>query len=92
MPSRLTILDDLRAVLRDFQGREYAAPIDDQTCFFADLGFASIDAVILGEQLEQYYDCSLPFHQFLSDAAMRGAEDVRVGELADFLSRAVPEP
>ena len=79
-------LDDLAALLADFQGREYSEPIGRETRFFADLGFASIDAVVLGEALEGYYGQRLPFPKFLSMAAQRGAEDLKVGDLADFLA------
>lgn len=84
------ILDDLAEMLRDFQGREYSDPIDRHTRFFGDLGFASIDAVVLGEALEKRYGVKLPFNQLLATLAQQGAEDLEVGELADFLTRHLP--
>jgi acyl carrier protein len=80
------LIEDLAAVLRDFHGREYSAPIDLNTRFFADLGLASIDAVVLGETLEARYGRSLPFGDLMADLGRRTDRDLRVGELVDFLS------
>ena len=55
------ILDDLAVILGNFHGREYSGRIDADTMFFADLGLASIDAVVLGEMLETKYGRKLPF-------------------------------
>jgi acyl carrier protein len=84
------ILADLADLLRDFQGREYSDVIGRRTRFFGDLGFASIDAVVLGEALEKRYGRKLPFNQLLAELGQRQAEDLEVGELADFLSRHLP--
>jgi acyl carrier protein len=80
------ILRDLEGILRDFEGREYSGAIGPQTRFFADLGCASIDAVVLGETLERHYGRPLPFGEFLADLGRRGAQDVTLGELAAFLA------
>jgi acyl carrier protein len=80
------ILGDLAGILSNFQGREYSDPIGRDTLFFGDLGFSSIDAVVLGERLAEFYGAPLPFHKFLADAAARRVQDIRVGELADFLA------
>ena len=53
--SRQAILDDLTGLLRNFDGHEYSGIIGRCTRFFGDLGVASIDAVVLGEKLEQLY-------------------------------------
>jgi len=92
MKTSTDVLADLAALLSNFQGREYSAVIDRQTMFFADLGFASIDAVVLGEKLQEHYSCSIPFNKFLADAAKRNAQDISVGELADFLAGCLETP
>lgn len=81
------ILDDLARVLADFGGREYSGPIDGQTRFFADLGLASIDAVVLAETLQARYGRPLPFAELLADLGRRDDRDLTIGELAAFLSR-----
>ena len=84
------IVVDLASLLGNFQGREYSGPIGRDTLFFADLGFSSIDAVVLGEQLQTMYGQQLPFHEFLAEAAQRNAQDIAVGELADFIAAQGP--
>jgi acyl carrier protein len=79
------IVADLAGILQNFEDREYSGPIGPETRFFADLGFASIDAIILGEKLESYYGQRIPFHKFLAQVMQSGAEDLEVGRLAEFL-------
>jgi acyl carrier protein len=79
------ILNDLAALLRDFDGREYSGAIDRHTRFFGDLGMASIDAVVLGEKLEALYRRKFPFNRLLAELGQRGAQDLELGELVDFL-------
>jgi hypothetical protein len=79
------ILADLAGILRDFHGREYSGPIDRHTRFFSDLALVSIDAVLLGETLERRYGRKLPFNLLLADLGRRQAEDLKLGELVDFL-------
>ncbi|MCA9185982.1 MAG: phosphopantetheine-binding protein [Pirellulaceae bacterium] len=83
------ILVELADLLSNFQGREYSDPITAETTFFGELGFASIDAVVLGETLEATYGQTLPFGAFLSELRDRQVEDLTVGELAEFLSRSL---
>ncbi len=79
------ILADLDRVLGNFNGREYGGPITPQTLLGADLALASIDAVVLGETIELHYGRKLPFGRFLAEIGRRGARDIEVGVLADFL-------
>jgi acyl carrier protein len=89
MNSAADILADLAGMLANFQGREYSGEIRQETLFFGDLGFASIDAVVLGEKLEEFYGRKIAFNRFLADAWRRKAQDISVGELADFLAEHV---
>jgi acyl carrier protein len=79
------LLADLGRILADFQGREYSGAIDASTLFFADLGLASIDAVVLGETLEVHYGRPLPFGELMADLGRRADRDLSIGELAQFL-------
>lgn len=81
------ILDDLARVFADFQGREYSGPIGPETRFFADLGLASIDAVVLGETLQDRYGRPLPFGELMADLGRREDRDLTLGELATFLAQ-----
>jgi acyl carrier protein len=86
-PSLDDVMNDLAAMLRNFHGREYSGAITPRTCFFADLGLASIDAVVLGETLQQRYARRLPFDDFMADLGRRAVRDVEVGELAAFVHK-----
>ncbi len=85
------IMADLARLLSDFQGREYSGPIGPETRFFADLGLASIDAVVLGEALQAHYGRALPFGELLADLGRRADRDLCIGELAAFLHRHLSE-
>ncbi len=81
------VFREIAGLLRNFEGREYSGEIGPQTRFFDDLGCASIDAVVLGEQLEQHFGCPLSFNELLMDLGNRGATDLEIGELAQFVHR-----
>ena len=86
------IMLDLAGMLGNFNGREYGGRITPQTRFSADLGLASIDAVVLGENIEIHYEQKLPFGQFLAELGRQGTRDIEVGVLADFLHEHLNEP
>ena len=81
------ILEDLGELLRNFHGREHSGVLDRETRFFADLGLASIDAVVLGETLETRYGQKLPFGVLMAELGRRVDRDLSLGELTDFLLR-----
>lgn len=81
------LMGDLEDVLRNFHGREFSGPIGPDTWFFADLGLASIDAVVLGEALEERYGRKLPFGELMGELGGRADRDVQLGEFVDFLYR-----
>jgi acyl carrier protein len=85
--SEREILDDLRRVFRDGLGVDPVDPITPTTRFFADLGLASIDAVVLGEELQKRYGRSLPFSDLLAELGAREDRDLTIGELVAFLGR-----
>ncbi|HEY2156090.1 MAG TPA: phosphopantetheine-binding protein [Isosphaeraceae bacterium] len=85
-PGEAAILADLARVFADFHGREYSGPIEFGTRFFADLGLASIDAVVLGETLQERYGRPLPFGELMAELGRRDGRDLALGELASFLA------
>ena len=85
--TRSEILADLARILGDFHGREYSGAIEPETRFFADLGLASIDAVVLGETLQTHYGRPLPFGDLMADLGQRTDRDLKIGELIEFLHR-----
>jgi acyl carrier protein len=88
-PTESEILADVARLLGDFHGREYSGPICTQTRFFADLGLASIDAVVLGENLNRHYGTTLPFADLMAELGRRTDRDLTIGELVAFLRRSL---
>jgi acyl carrier protein len=84
--TRDAVLNDVRGILRDFNGKEYSGDIGPDTLLFADLGLVSIDAVILAETLEQFYQRTFQFNQFLAEIGREGVRDIRLGRLVGFLN------
>jgi acyl carrier protein len=70
-----------------FPDRDITVSTGPETRVFSDLGFASIDLVVLGERLEQFYGRRLPFGPFLAELRKRGADDLELRELVAFLLR-----
>lgn len=86
------ILGDLEEILRDFHGREYSGAFGLETRFFADLGLASIDAVVLGEMLEGRYGQRLPFGDLMATLGSREDRDLKIGEFVEFLETHLAGP
>jgi acyl carrier protein len=80
------IIADLTDVLRQaFPDREYSGPVGVDTRLLGDLGLTSIDLVVLAERLEQFYSRRLAFGPFLAGLRDRGADDLELGEVVNFL-------
>jgi len=86
VPSRTEILDDIIAILSDQIGVRFSSSIDEKTRLFADLGLASIDAVVLSETLQKHYDRPLPFNELMAEIGRRTERDLSIGELIAFLT------
>lgn len=85
MNTKEEVMNDLRTIVASFEDREYSGELTEETLLFADMGFMSIDAVVLGEKLENHFGRTLPFPTFLGELAEKNATDIRVGDLADFI-------
>jgi acyl carrier protein len=85
-PSRTEILDVVSTVLERDLGVQSSSAIDEHTRFFADLGLASIDAVVLGERLQEHYGRPLPFNDLMAEIGRRTERDLSIGELVVFLA------
>jgi acyl carrier protein len=85
VPDRAGILTEVSRLLADHMGVDPSTAIGEDTRFFADLGLASIDAVVLGEALQQHYRRPLPFSDLMADIGRRTDRDLSIGELVAFL-------
>jgi acyl carrier protein len=84
-PDETEILVDLSRIVGERLGRDVSEGLGRETRFFADLGLASIDAVVLGEALQEHYGKPLPFGTLLAELGRRAERDLAIGELVDFL-------
>lgn len=82
------VLRDLAEVMAQaFPDKDLPAQVGPKTRAFADLGLASIELVVLGERLEQFYGRRLPYGPFLASLRNRSADDLELGELIAFLQQ-----
>jgi acyl carrier protein len=74
---------------------EHSTPIGPETLLFSELGFQSLDAVVLGNTLQERYGQPIPFADLLSEIGQRPFTDIRVREWVAFtvrqLQASVPE-
>ena len=85
--SEAELIVELSAILAGDLGLHGLGPLDRETRFFADLGLASIDAVVLAEAIQRRFGRPLPFDALMADLGSRPDRDIEIGELVDFLRR-----
>ncbi len=84
--SREQVKNDLLTMLREWREEwEYAGEVTEETGIFKDLEFESIGAVAFGSAIEEHYNQSLPFAEFLTKARRGQVTDITVGDLLNFL-------
>ena len=76
------MLNLLKELSRDW---EYSGEITPDTFLFADLGFESIDAVILASFVQEHYGRPFPFPELLADIGKRQVRDLKISELVTFI-------
>ena len=70
---------------------DYSAEISTETYIFSELGFQSLDAIILGNSLQEEYGQPIPYAELLSNIGQRSFTDITVGEWIDFTYRHVTQ-
>lgn len=68
---------------------EYEDEITPQTWLVRDLALQSLDVVVLGTTIQNHYEQSLPFAEFLVEVGKREVRDIRVDELVEFVHRSL---
>lgn len=76
------VLSLLNQLARDW---EYSGEITSDTFLFADLGFESIDAVVLTSFVQEHYRRQFPFPLLFAELAQREVKDIQIGELVSFI-------
>ncbi len=56
-----------------------------ETWLVADLGLESIDVVVLGTTIQEHYQQTLPFAEYLSDIGEQEVRDIQVEKFVDFV-------
>jgi acyl carrier protein len=79
----------LQELARDW---EYSTTVGADTGLFADLGYESLDAVVLGTAIQEHYDQPMPFAELLADVGQRQVRELTVGELVSFIEAHLPAP
>jgi acyl carrier protein len=81
------VLDAVLDLLNELSGDwEYDGEIGRDSYFLADLGFESLDIVVLSTLIQQRYG-RLPFAEYLEELGQRPVDerDVSVAELVEFV-------
>jgi acyl carrier protein len=81
------LADVLELVNKLAEDWEYSGEITPDTLVFADLGFESIDAVVLASFIQERYQRQFPFPALLAELGRRDVKDLRLGELVEFIYR-----
>jgi len=76
------VLQLLQELSRDW---EYSKEITGETGLFADLGFESLDAVVLGTAIQEHYQRMMPFAELLADVGQREVRELKIAELVAFV-------
>ena len=63
----------------------YTLDVGADTGLFSDLGFESLDAVVLGTAIQEHYERTMPFAELLAEVGQRKVRDLTVGELVRFV-------
>jgi acyl carrier protein len=86
------IVADLAEMLRQINAWEHGPPIGPATWFAQELGFESINWVVLVEAIETRYQFRFPSQEFLLALRLAGQRDFQVGQLANFIHRQQQRP
>jgi acyl carrier protein len=91
--TRDAIFDHLRQVLNEVASDwDRSEELTGDTLLFSQLGFQSLDIVVLGTALQDFYQREMPFATLFADIGQRETPDLSVGELAEFVREHVTAP
>jgi len=85
-PSRQEILDYLLQKMGELtQDWDYPDPVSPESRLFTELGFESLDAVVLCTAIQEHYQTPMPFAELLAEIGQQ-PRDLSIGELAAFVN------
>jgi len=83
--SRQEILDYLLQKMGELtQDWDYPDPVRPESLLFTELGFESLDAVVLCTAIQEHYQTPMPFAELLAEIGQQ-QRDLSINELADFV-------
>jgi phosphopantetheinyl transferase/acyl carrier protein len=84
-PSRQEILEYLLHKMGELtQDWDYPDPVSAESKLFTELGFESLDAVVLCTAIQEHYQTPMPFAELLAEIGQQ-QRDLSIDELADFV-------
>jgi len=85
-PSRQEILDYLLQKMGELtQDWDYNDPVGPESKLFTELGFESLDAVVLCTAIQEHYQTPMPFAELLAEIGEQ-QRDLSIDELTDFVN------
>jgi phosphopantetheinyl transferase/acyl carrier protein len=85
-PSRQEILDYLLQKMGELtQDWDYPDPVGPESKLFTELGFESLDAVVLCTAIQEHYQTPMPFAELLAEIGEH-QRDLSIDELTDFVN------
>lgn len=86
MPSEKEILDYVLSLLQELaKDWDYSQTVGPETLLFSQLGFESLDAVVLGTAIQEHYRREMPFAELLAGIGQRENHDLSIAELVQFI-------
>lgn len=87
MPTRDQILQYVLTTMENLSGDwDYSRPVGPDSLLFTELGFESLDAVVLCTSIQEHYHKQMPFPELLA-ALGRERRDLSIRELVDFIEQ-----
>ena len=90
MPTNQILADVLGLLNASARDWEFDGEITADTWLVADLGFESLDLVVLGTTLQEHYKQTFPFPELFTAIGQSGRRDLSVGELVRFVHDHLP--
>ena len=91
-PSRQEILDYLLHKMSELTADwDYPDPVRPESRLFGELGFESLDAVVLCTAIQEHYQTPMPFAELLAEIGQQ-QRDLSIAELTDFVDTHLGAP
>ena len=88
MKTREEVMKDVLTMLSKVsEDWEFTGEITPETRFFADMGLASLDVVVLGTAIQEHYGRVFPFMEFFAELGEKQLPDIPVKDWVEFIHR-----